>query len=102
MSRNGEIRKLLDNEFDSYVEVFHGAYPALAYSMSDEKKQQLIKSLIKTNDEDAEVNYYGYFRDGKLLGAMIIYDFEMRIFSVNTTVGGIGDVCVALLHRESM
>lgn len=100
MSRNGEIRKLLDNEFDSYVEVFHGAYPALAYSMSDEKKQQLIKSLIKTNDEDAEVNYYGYFRDGKLLGAMIIYDFEMRIFSVNTTVGGIGDVCVALLHKR--
>jgi len=100
MSRNREIRKLLDNEFDSYVEVFHGAYPALAYSMSDDKKHQLIKSLMKTNNEDAEVNYYGYFRDGKLLGAMIILDFEMRIFSVTTTVGGIGDVCVALLHKK--
>ncbi|MHA2039676.1 MAG: GNAT family N-acetyltransferase, partial [Promethearchaeota archaeon] len=94
------VRKLKDDEFIDYIEVFHGAYPALARPMPEEKKQKWIDSMIKKNNEYPEENYYGYFRDNKLLGGMIFYDFQMNIFSTTVTVGGVGDVCISLLNKK--
>lgn len=100
MSHTNIVRKLKDDEFNEYIEVFHGAYPALARPMPEEKKQKWIDSMMKKNNEYPEENYYGYFRDNKLLGGMIYYDFQMNIFSNTVTVGGVGDVCVSLLNKK--
>ncbi|MFX0087478.1 MAG: enhanced intracellular survival protein Eis [Candidatus Hodarchaeota archaeon] len=100
MSKIGIVRKLVDDDFDDYIEIFHGAYPVFAQPMSKEKREQLIESLKNKNNTYPEENYYGYFRDDKLHGTMIFYDFKMRIFSTITTVGGLGDVSVDLLTKK--
>ncbi|MFX0184421.1 MAG: enhanced intracellular survival protein Eis, partial [Candidatus Hodarchaeota archaeon] len=93
------IKKLSDDDIDSFVDIYINAYPGgITPSFSKELKKE---EWIKTNNENTAVNLYGCFQDDKLVGGMILYDFEMNLFSKHILKsGGIGEVCVDLLYKK--
>ena len=95
---NDTIRKLTDDDFGSFVEVLANAYPG--YDLTEEKKDKLKKRWAQVNNDVATMNWYGYFHEGKLLGGMIFFEYIMTLFSNGVKVGGVGNICVDLLHKK--
>ncbi|MFX1283877.1 MAG: enhanced intracellular survival protein Eis [Promethearchaeota archaeon] len=102
MKEKRTIRKLVDNDFNFFLDIWAGAYPGqVPDNFTEDMKREKKAEWIKTNDENTKVNFYGCFQDSKLLGGMILYDFEMNLYSKNIVkCGGIGEVCVDLLHKK--
>ena len=102
MKENRIIRKLEKDDFDTFLEIWVRAYPgAVPDNFTEERKRQKKKEWIKTNNEIATVNFYGCFQEDKLLGGMILYDFDMNLYSTNIVkCGGIGEMCVDLLYKK--
>jgi predicted acetyltransferase len=92
------IKKLSDDDIDTFINIYVNAYPgAITPSFSKEKKKE---EWIKTNNKP-NINLYGCFQDDKLVGGMILYDFEMNLYSKHIMKsGGIGEVCVDLLYKK--
>ncbi|MHA2247665.1 MAG: GNAT family N-acetyltransferase, partial [Candidatus Hodarchaeales archaeon] len=102
MKENRIIRKLVNDDFDVFLEIWARAYPgAVPANFSEEVKKRKKEEWIKTNNENSAVNFYGCFQEDKLVGGLILYDFEMNLYSKNIVqCGGIGEVCVDLLQRK--
>ena len=96
------IRKLVDRDFDAFLRIWAGAYPGqVPKNFTKEMRKQKKDEWIKTNNENPIVNFYGCFQDDKLLGGLILYDFEMTLYSQHIMqCGGIGEVCVDLLYKK--
>ncbi|MCK4849651.1 MAG: GNAT family N-acetyltransferase, partial [Candidatus Heimdallarchaeota archaeon] len=72
-------------------------------NFSDEVKQGLLERMKKSNkDSSSDVKYYGVFDSNLLLGGMIYFDYTMTVFSQKNhlPVGGVGLICVDLLHKK--
>ncbi|MFX0206887.1 MAG: enhanced intracellular survival protein Eis, partial [Candidatus Hodarchaeota archaeon] len=95
-------RKLIDSDFDAFLEIWAGAYPGqVPGNFTKEMRRQKKDEWINTNNENTNVNFYGCFQDDKLLGGLILYDFEICLFSGHIVqCGGIGEVCVDLLYKK--
>ncbi|UCG04551.1 MAG: GNAT family N-acetyltransferase [Candidatus Heimdallarchaeota archaeon] len=102
MKKKRVIRKLVDKDFNSFLEIWAGAYPgAVPDKFTGEMKRQKIEEWIKTNNENAAVNFYGCFQDSTLVGGIILYDFKINLYTDQIVdCGGIGEVCVDLLHKK--
>jgi len=102
MSAKRIIRKLIDNDFDAFLEIWAGAYPGqVPGNFTEEVRTQKKDEWINTNNENPTVNFYGCFQNDKLVGGMILYDFEMNLYAKHIVMcGGIGEVCVDLLHKK--
>ncbi len=102
MKENRNVRKLVDKDFDTFLAIWAGAYPGqVPDNFTEDMKRQKKEDWIKTNNENTIVNFYGCFQEDKLLGGMILYDFEMNLFSkYMVKCGGIGEMCVDLLHKK--
>ncbi|MFX0125070.1 MAG: enhanced intracellular survival protein Eis [Candidatus Hodarchaeota archaeon] len=102
MKKTRIIRKLMNQDFDAFLEIWAHAYPGqVPGNFTEEMKKQKIAEWIKTNNENNKVNFYGCFQDSKLVGGMILYDFEINLYTKQIAeCGGIGEVCVDLLHKK--
>lgn len=102
MKENRIIRKLVNEDFDTFLEIWAGAYPgAVPDKFTEEMKKQKKDEWIKTNNENDTVNFYGCFQDNKLVGGLILYDYEMNLYSKHIVkCGAIGEVCVDLLYKK--
>jgi predicted acetyltransferase len=95
----GEIRKISEHEIRSFVTLMGAAYPAMglfneqSFRMYEERTSYQYK-------EDIGSSFYGYFRDHQMLGGMKFYDFQMNVYGTKILTGGIGSVCVDLLHKK--
>jgi len=96
----GNVRLLADHDFKEYVRLSHEAYPAMYRPMSDEQIDAWIKRMQEQQGKKAEIQYYGYYRDNRLLGAMRIHTFKINIHGVEMLSGGVGNVCVDLTHKK--
>ncbi|MHA1332392.1 MAG: GNAT family N-acetyltransferase, partial [Candidatus Hodarchaeales archaeon] len=95
------IRKLADNDFEDFARIVKSAYPALfPDNFTSEDQQEWIERMKCYNKDINDINYYGYFQNGKLLGGMAFFDFMMNFHGIKSKVGGVGLVCVDLLHRK--
>ena len=95
------VRKLVEDEIDEFVEIYKNAYPGEELQkLGPDQLSQLKTRWKKVNDENPSVNFYGCFRGEKLVGGMLLFDFTMNIFSNMVDVGGVGMVCVDLLHKK--
>ncbi len=98
---NDAIRKLTDEELGEFVEIWLSAYPGLIPDdFTEERKDKLKERWAQTNNDVATMDWFGYFREGKLLGGMILIDYTMTFISITTQVGGIASVCVDLIHKK--
>lgn len=94
-----DIRMLVDNEFREFVDIVGNAYPGSRVN-SAEDKQKLEEAYILTQKEEPRINFYGCFRDGKLVGGMRYYDFMMNFRGSEIKAGGVGQVAVDLMHKK--
>lgn len=94
------VKLLEDQDFKEYVRLSLEAYPAMFTSFSDEQADGWIKRMQEQQAKGAEILYFGYFRDGKLLGAMRVHIFKINVYGVEMRAGGVGNVCVDLAHKK--
>ncbi|MHA1444729.1 MAG: GNAT family N-acetyltransferase [Candidatus Hodarchaeales archaeon] len=96
------VRELKDDEFAEYQRIVMQAYPAmLPDNFSAEAKQEWLERMKKSNlENNSDRKYYGVFDSDRLLGGMNYFDFTMTVFSQLLQVGGVGLICVDLLHKK--
>lgn len=93
------IRKLELDEMASFVNISINAYPGIMQNTPD-FKERYTASLIDTQENVDTIDFYGLFRNGKLLGGMRIHYYKMNLYSNFIEVGGLGHVAVDLLHKK--
>lgn len=98
-SLKGTIKKLEKHEFSSFVEIVVNAYPGFAQQTAD-FKERYKNSLIDTQENVESVDFFGLFREGKLVGGMRIHYFTMNLFGNIIPAGGVGLIAVDLLHKK--
>jgi predicted acetyltransferase len=89
-----EIRQLTESELPLYAQIGADAYPGAQLSA-----EQILDRYQRNFAQD-HIHFWGLFRDGKLLGGYQHYDFTMTVLDQPLSVGGIGGVAVALLHKK--
>ncbi len=92
------IKKLNTKDYDNLVSIVADAYPGFGI-VTDKDKNKFKKKLMKLA-KDPTVHPYGYFKQGKLMGCMVLYDFIMNFLSIKVKIGGVGLVAVDLLHKK--
>ena len=92
------IRPLHESEFDALVDIMATAYPSMKLVTPEDK--QKTKERFLTTNQDSTINFYGLFRDDKLVGAMRLHDFTMQLFETRTLIGGVGMVGTHFLHKK--
>ena len=94
-----EIRKLSEKELRDYIEIVTNSYPGIMKT-STEVKEETLKRFIERQTDDDTLDYYGLFRNNKLIGGMRLHYHKMNLFSKIIPVGGVGLVAVDLLHKK--
>jgi len=94
-----EIRKLNLRELRDYIEIVTNAYPGIM-KPSTEMKEETLKRFIERQTNDDTLDYYGLFRNNKLIGGMRLHFHRMNLFSKIIPVGGVGLVAIDLLHKK--
>lgn len=92
------IRPLHESEFDALVDIMATAYPSMKLITPEDK--QKTKERFLTTNQDSTINFYGLFRDEKLIGGMRLHDFTMQLYETRTLVGGVGMVGTHFLHKK--
>ena len=94
-----EIRKLTNDELKPFAEIAVKAYPGMPPESGD-RLAEITKRLVDVSEHNPTIQFYGLFRDGKMLGGMRFHDFEMNFFGRQILVGGVGMVAVDLIHKK--
>ncbi|MTI71490.1 MAG: GNAT family N-acetyltransferase [Firmicutes bacterium] len=92
------IKKISESEINSFIKILRNAYPGQAESEKDIKNA--VEKFSKLQKDDNTKNFYGLYRDDKLLGGMLLHDFVMNFSSKKLRVGGLGSVAVDFLHKK--
>ncbi|NTW02850.1 MAG: GNAT family N-acetyltransferase [Oscillochloris sp.] len=90
-----EIRPISDDEIGQFAYIAAGAYPG-----GSTPPDELTERMHKSQAEDPSTTFYGYVRDGELLGGMRYHNFTMLYHGTPVPVGGVAMVAVDLLHKK--
>ena len=93
-----EIRELQESELPEMIRISSEAYTA--YGRFSVEAQAAGVEKMKERLKDEHISCWGLFDAGDLHGVMVLYDYQMRLWSGETAVGGIGGVAVDLLHKK--
>ena len=78
------IRKLTARHFDDVARIVADAYPGMGV-FSPEDIKRVKERLLKVERAYPEINSYGLFRNGELLGVMRLFDFTMTMLTAQKT-----------------
>jgi predicted acetyltransferase len=93
------IQPLTEQHLDSMLNLIKNAYTDFEYHLP-ERGQMFKDRISRIIKEDHTVNFWGYFKEGKLVGCMRLHDYTMNLHSTKLFAGGIGLVAVDLLHKK--
>ena len=93
------IKKLANDEIKAYVDIVVNAYPGIMQNTS-EFKERFFNNLLDLQENEEAIEFFGLFRDNKLIGGMRFHYLTMNLFGKSISVHGIGIVAVDLLHKE--
>jgi predicted acetyltransferase len=96
----GDVRLIGDDDFKEYIRLSLEAYPAMYPKLTDDQIDDWIKRMQEQQAKRDEIQYYGYYREDKLLGAMRLHTFKINVHGMEMDAGGVGNVCVDLAHRK--
>ena len=94
-----EIRKLNSEELKEFVDIVTNAYPGIMQP-TEEMKEATLKRFSERQDQDDSLDFFGLFRNDRLLGGMRLHYYQMNLFGKYISVGGVGLVAVDLLHKK--
>lgn len=92
------IRLLKPHEYEEFTTISAYAYPGI--DLFGEADRQRFQERIERAVAASVMAMYGIFEGEQMRGVMRLYDFTMRVLSVDTLVGGVGGVAVDLLHKK--
>lgn len=98
----GVTQVLPEEQIPAFAAISGNAYPGIGVTTAEER-EKFGKSLQAMRESDPAMEIYGHYRDEKLVGGMILYDYQMNLFGDGATrlpVGGVGMVGVDLLHKK--
>lgn len=93
------VRPIPEEHVKDFITIVANAYPGLNLT-TEEDRQKFEQRLTKMLEEEETAHLYGLYREGILLGGMILHDFMMNLFNVRTLAGGVGLVAVDLIHKK--
>jgi predicted acetyltransferase len=93
------IKKIALKDMKTWVDIICNAYPGMKV-VGDKEKQGVKQRLWKLEKGSPDINMYGLYRKGQLLGGMRLFDFSMTMYSIPLPVGGLGLVAVDLAHKK--
>jgi predicted acetyltransferase len=93
-----EIKSLQEGDYDAFVTLMANAYPA--FKMTSEEERERRKQRLGAQTAEPTNHLLGLFREGRLIGGMIMYDFTMQLLSARAPVGGVGSIAVDLLRKK--
>lgn len=95
------VKKVPLDDLPDLADINIRAYPAFfGEDFTEERKEKMIEGMGKIQTEVDSIEYWGLYRDGKLLGGMRIHYFQMNTFGKIIQVGGVGMVAVHFLHKK--
>ncbi len=94
-----DVRKVTGNEIKRFVDLMSNAYP-LRVPRTTENMAAVGFQLLERMAYDASQSVHGLYRDGEMLGGMIIYDFMLTYRQGRMPIGGVGSIAVDLLHKK--
>lgn len=92
------LREVTERELEPFMEISINAYPGMKI-VSPEERERFRQRLIKVMAEPM-VHLVGLFEDEVMIGAMRLYDFQMKLRGPRTLVGGVGGVAVDLTRKK--
>ncbi|RAP26082.1 hypothetical protein C2W64_02098 [Brevibacillus laterosporus] len=92
------IKKMKQTELHEFAQIFVNAYPGRGYT--EDHINGTKKWFSDVVDQEPEQQLFGAYRDGQLVGGMILYTMKMNLISHSIQTGGIGAVAVDLLHKK--
>jgi predicted acetyltransferase len=97
-----EVRPLMAEDFAAATQIFAEAYPGMKIVSAKDREalQERLLRFHESREEDPTAAFYGLFRDGDLMGIMVLYEFEMNFHGAPVPIGGVGQVAVALPHKK--
>lgn len=86
-------------EMCDFIDILFQAYP-LIFLPTAENRKEMTSYFIEVQRSSSYKKVYGLFRDGQMLGGMLLSDFDMTVLSEKMAVGGVGSVAVDFLHKK--
>ena len=97
------VRKLNIDEFEEFQRIVMQSYPVMLPDNFSEEDIQCWLERMKASQKDSNsrMKYYGVFdATDHLLGGMFYFDYTMTVFTHHIPVGGVGLICVDLMHKK--
>ncbi|MCI0399280.1 MAG: GNAT family N-acetyltransferase [Chloroflexi bacterium] len=94
-----DIRPLPEEDLPDFMTIVANAYPAFPLA-TPEERQRFLERMKRTYEADSTRHIVGLYRDGRLLGGMMLHDFQMNMLATMIPAGGVGLVAVDLLHKK--
>ncbi|RLQ96186.1 GNAT family N-acetyltransferase [Falsibacillus albus] len=95
----GSIRPLKEEDMQSFAQIAINAYPGI-FESTEDALNQTADNFWELQLHDSSIEHYGYWKDGLLAGGMRLYSFQMNFHGKMIQIGGVGLVCVDLLHKK--
>ncbi|MCE5286000.1 MAG: GNAT family N-acetyltransferase [Pelosinus sp.] len=93
------VRIVRENEMSDFIDILFEAYPMIFFPTA-ENRQEMTRYFSIVQHESSYKKVYGLFRDGQMLGGMLLNDFTMTVLSQRLPLGGVGSVAVDFLHKK--
>lgn len=93
------IKKMSEEDIKDFVDIGCNAYSGFDINATDEK-EKMGEKFKRLQKEHPLANLYGLYREDKMLGGMILFDYYMNFNGTKINAGGVGFVAVDLLHKK--
>ena len=93
-----DIRRMTEADLDPFLTIVNGAFPTFAVHTPEQREQTLERYRTELTEPDRA--FYGAYRDGQLVGGMVLFDFTMNVFGAQVLTGGVGRVAVDIFHKK--
>ena len=82
-----DVRKLTDDQLEPFARIAANAYPGAKHNTPDGFER--LKEHVKKSHGQDWSNFYGCFRDDRLVGGMLELDYTMNLHRQMVPIGGV-------------
>lgn len=93
------LRLICAEDIPPLIDIVRFAYPRIELATS-ESRERFAQRITAIQTGDRPLKYYGWFRNGTLVGGLRHHDFTMNMFNHALNVGGVGLVATHFLHKR--
>jgi predicted acetyltransferase len=94
-----QVRELSEADLDDFIAILANSYPMFQLNTADDRQRTKQRLLARVTEPTN--HFYGLYREGTLVGGMLLHDFMMNYLSIKLKAGGVGLVAIDLLHKKT-